>query len=136
MRAIDVDALKEHKFVGNKFVQIGGRTNGKTLENINKAYQQGWNDCIDAIIDNAPTVEIRDNYDIGYAKGHIDGVLQGEKLYARPTGEWINDFRSDYEPFMQRGWKCTNCSKRTTYGKPAFCMYCGADMRGDKNEVN
>ena len=68
---ISREALKEHKFVGNKFVQIGGRTNGKTLENINKAYQQGWNDCIDAIIDNAPTVE--DRYDEGYAQGYIDG---------------------------------------------------------------
>lgn len=53
---ISRSALKEHKFVGNKYMQIGGRTNGKTLENINKAYQQGWNDAIDAIINNAPTV--------------------------------------------------------------------------------
>jgi len=43
MRTIDADALEEHKFVGNKFV-------------IND-YQQGWNDAIDAIIDNASTVE-------------------------------------------------------------------------------
>lgn len=54
---ISRSALKEHKFVGNKYVQSGSRTNGKTLEYINKAYQQGWNDAIDAIIDNAPTVK-------------------------------------------------------------------------------
>ena len=57
MRLIDADELKEHKFVGNKFIQIGGRRNGKTLEAVNQAYEQGWNDAIDAIIDNAPTIE-------------------------------------------------------------------------------
>lgn len=57
MRLIDADALEEHKFVGNKFV-------------IND-YQQGWNDAIDAIIDNAPTV--KDRYDEGYAQGYVDG---------------------------------------------------------------
>lgn len=43
MRPIDADALEEHKFVGNEFVR--------------NDYQQGWNDAIDAIIDNAPTIE-------------------------------------------------------------------------------
>jgi len=57
VRLIDANALLEHKFVGNKFIQLGGRANGKTLEAVNRAYQQGWNDAIDAIIDNAPTVE-------------------------------------------------------------------------------
>ena len=56
--------LKNHKFVGNKFVQIGGRTNGKTLENINRAYQQGWNDAIDAIIENAPAVPEKSQGDL------------------------------------------------------------------------
>ena len=57
MRPIDADTLSEHKFVGNKFIQIGGRRNGKILEAVNRVYQQGWNDAIDAIVDNAPTVE-------------------------------------------------------------------------------
>jgi len=34
------------------------------------------------IIDNAPTVEIRDNFDIGY----VQGLEDGQK---RPQGEWI-----------------------------------------------
>lgn len=57
MRLIDADALEEHKFVGNDFVR--------------NDYQQGWNDAIDSIIDNAPTVE--DRYGEGYAQGYIDG---------------------------------------------------------------
>lgn len=64
MRLIDADNLSGLKFAGNKFVQIGGRSNGKTLEAINRAYQQGWNDAIDVIINDIPTVE-------------------------RPQGEWI-----------------------------------------------
>ena len=69
---ISREDLKEHKLVVTEFVQLGGRTNGKTLESINKAYQQGWNDCIDAIIDNAPTVS--DRYNEGYAQGYKDGM--------------------------------------------------------------
>lgn len=42
-RLIDADELKHHKFVGSVIA--------------NGVYQQGWNDAIDAIIDNALTVE-------------------------------------------------------------------------------
>ena len=99
---ISREALKEHKFVGNKFVQIGGRTNGKTLESINKAYQQGWNDAIDAIIDNAPTVE------------------------ERPQGEWLFDKENSFTIDM---FKCSICGCfGDTHFK--FCPDCGADMRG------
>lgn len=44
-RLIDAKGLEELKFVGIK--------SDKSLEN---TYRQGWNDAIDAIIDNAPTV--------------------------------------------------------------------------------
>lgn len=59
MRLIDADVLNEHKFLSPQYKQIGSRRNGKTLENINLAYQKGWNDAIDAIIDNAPTIEVK-----------------------------------------------------------------------------
>ena len=70
-RHIDADALEEHKFVGNKFV-------------IND-YQQGWNDAIDAIIDNAPTVDMA--FDPQY-KADLQGAYDCGK-YSRPKGEWI-----------------------------------------------
>lgn len=41
MRIIDADALSEHKFPTP----------------LTESYQQGWNDAIDAIVDNALTVE-------------------------------------------------------------------------------
>lgn len=52
----DLIALKEHKFLSPQVKIIGGRHSGKLKEQITQAYQKGWNDCIDAIIDNAPTV--------------------------------------------------------------------------------
>lgn len=57
IRPIDANALKEHKFLTPQVKVIGGRHSGKLKEQITLAYQKGWNDCIDAIIDNAPTVE-------------------------------------------------------------------------------
>lgn len=68
---ISREALKEHKFLTPQVKVIGGRHDGKMREQIIQAYQKGWNDCIDAIIDNAPTVS--DRYDEGYAQGYIDG---------------------------------------------------------------
>lgn len=83
---ISREELKNHKFVGNKFVQIGGRTNGKTLRAINQAYQQGWNDAIDAIIDNAPTVEAFTENDkaLAYCEGYVRG---SHEAYVRPQGD-------------------------------------------------
>lgn len=54
--------LKEHKFLSPQVKVIGGRRCGKIREQIIEAYQKGWNDCIDAIVDNAPTVEPQDRW--------------------------------------------------------------------------
>lgn len=56
MRLIDADELNTHKFLTPQVKVIGGRHNGKTREQIIESYQKGWNDAIDAIIDNVPTV--------------------------------------------------------------------------------
>lgn len=69
-RLIDANALNKHKFLSPQVKVICGRNNGKTKEQIIQAYQKGWNDCIDAIVDNAPTVDI-------------------EEEFERPQGGWI-----------------------------------------------
>lgn len=75
-------------------------------------------------IDNAPTV------DKGYQEGHIDGVLQAEKLYARPQGEWIEGKNGNL--------MCNRCGCEIRYSYlignkpdfPKYCCECGAKMRG------
>lgn len=121
---ISRSALKQRKFVINKFVRIGGRTNGKTLESINKAYQQGWNDAIDAIIDNEPTVTPDMAQVLAYESG---------KSSERPKGKWIktNDYVTcaygciDYV-------KCS-CCKNDSLEEGDYCPNCGADMRGGQD---
>lgn len=68
MRLIDADKLSEHKFT---------RESAKGSD-----YMRGWNDAIDAIVDNEPTV-LADNYSMGYQ----DGVKK--VLSERPQGKWI-----------------------------------------------
>ena len=107
--------LKSHKFLSPQVKVIGGRHNGKTKEQIVEAYQKGWNDCIDAITDNAPTV---------------DAIVNTIEI--RPQGEWYYS--------IDKGWECNQCHeivkdmptcmRKALYN---FCPNCGADMRGDEN---
>lgn len=51
MRLIDADALAKLKFHGYPDIEI-------TPSDVNaEAYKRGWNDAIDAIIDEAPTID-------------------------------------------------------------------------------
>lgn len=90
---------------------------------------------VNSIIDNAPTV------DKGYQEGHIDGVLQGEKLYARPLGKWIYTDKEDKEKGF--GGYCSLCKCdmpigindwKQEYYESKFCPNCGADMKVNKND--
>ena len=63
--------------------------------------------------------------------------ISDKVLEEQPQGEWTNTSPYDDKgecPFCcylsKKYYKfCPNCGKRTTYGKPAFCMYCGAEMK-------
>jgi hypothetical protein len=128
MRLIDADKLPEHKFT---------RESAKGSD-----YMRGWNDAIDAIIDNAPTVEPQKIViippelieklasNVVDVVGNIDWEKAIEAYKARPQGEWIfNTTWQDYE--------CNNCREwtRKRQGElPNFCPNCGADMRGKEND--
>lgn len=121
MRLIDADELGRHKFLTPDAVEAK-----KWLPKETKAYQQGWNEAIDAIIDNAPTV--------------VNEMLTPE----RPQGEWK---ALGFVPSRRYAWcTCSNCGKTTKIyldnndfccitdirNKAVACLYCGADMRGGR----
>lgn len=79
-------------------------------EGISEVYVKGWNDAIDAIVDNAPTVE------------------------ERPKGEWIGRlFGTALCRFSY--FTCSNCGSSTAVNTN-FCPKCGADMREADNDPN
>lgn len=70
------------------------------------------------IIDNAPTV------DLMIARGHSGVVIP----ITRPHGKWIIDISEKDDYMTRRGWRCSACGTRQTYGKPNYCPTCGAQM--------
>lgn len=141
MRLIDADELNTHKFLTPQVKVIGGRHNGKTREQIIESYQKGWNDAIDAIIDNAPTVKLTET--------EIQEILNKRRMTAVANdflialqlkalhGRW-DEIR---EPF---GWddilsaRCSVCGESYPYPEDTgfndivemfkYCPNCGAKM--------
>lgn len=71
-----------------------------------------------------------------------NGRVEWEDIANAPTvdpvkhGRWVDDFRGAEEfPLFRKGWKCSVCGSRNTYGKPKYCMNCGAQMDGVSNET-
>ena len=118
MRLINKDKLYLCKFL-MPCVHTVARGNGKTVQRINQVYQEGWNDAIDAIIDNAPVVE------------------------ERTKGEWESvNFAEDYRDAK---FKCSTCNTVYNYIHfcsiarasgcfPNFCPNCGAYMKEGDND--
>jgi hypothetical protein len=137
MRLIDADKLPEHKF---------------TIESAKGSdYMRGWNDAIDAIVDNEPTVITNSVYEAYCALldeefEHSDSFWittpKGKKINfvkERPQGEWIND--SDDLPVckecgevaLQRVCvKVPQLIQTVHMVRSNFCPNCGADMRGGR----
>lgn len=128
MRLIDADALSKHKFLTLQVKVIGGRRNGKVNEQLVDAYRQGWNDAIDAIIDNALTVDAipnKEGYEM-YNKGYMSGYERGKE--ERPHGEW--ELVHPLQENDTGDYKCSVCGWGGFVIKPTnYCPYCGAEMR-------
>ena len=81
-------------------------------------------------IDNAPTIEIRDNFDIGY----VQGLEDGQK---RPQGEWVLNGISE----VGKDWyKCSICGRtihtnENQLKEYPFC-HCGAEMIKEEGDHN
>ena len=61
-----------------------------------------------------------------YEKGFADARARFEPKH----GEWVDDYDDNAGVFFRRGWRCSVCNYRQSYGKPDFCMRCGAKMDG------
>ena len=114
MRLIDADTLKEHKFVSIDCYLKSNCDNGFPQ------YKQGWNDAIDAIIDNAPTADDWQKYSDELWKN----AYERGKQDARPQGEW-NEIQAGM-------FVCPFCGARPHKDLKNFCAKCGADMRGGR----
>lgn len=94
MRLIDADALLEHKFQEVEF-------HGGSLDAA--SYRQGWNDAIDATVENEPPV---DAVPVRY-------------------GHWIED-PDGWE------CQCSEC-RHLSSCRTVYCSACGARMYGREN---
>lgn len=93
---IDRQALAEKKF---QDVQCKGFGD-------NAAYRQGWNDAIDAIIENEPSADV-----------------QREK-----TAAWVG-----IDEFPHEDWECSACGYIYNGDEPTrYCPGCGARMESEE----
>ena len=135
MRLIDADKLRE------KLDDLGWTTENGFDKRV----------YLDDIVDNAPTVELENKYNIGFYDGFMSAkeniekepekVKEGELIKAytkgfdagvetvRPQGEWIfTDNR-----WGLGNWECDSCHEYSNINSN-FCPKCGADMRGDNDD--
>lgn len=82
-------------------------------------------------IDNAPTVEPDNKYNIGFYDGFMSAKENIEKEPERPQGKWIR-YRDN--PHQPEHIKCSNCGQYWSIAEHDktfdFCFKCGAEMRG------
>ena len=97
MSLIDADKLYKHKF----------KSTSERMD-LDVEYMCGWNDAIDAIMRNAPTVEPKHGY-----------WIERTKVYP----DLLNDSTYNYQ--------CSNCGYMDTHGanvEVPYCWHCGAKM--------
>ena len=146
MRLIDADDLHSHKFLTPQVKAIGDSRGGKTREQIIEAYQKGWNDCIDAIVDNAPTVKLTETEIQEVLNKRCMTAVANDFLIALQLKTLHGKWDEICEPF---GWddilsaRCSVCGESYPYPEGTgfndivemfkFCPNCGAKMEaGDR----
>ena len=83
--------------------------------------------AIKEIIDNAPTVDIKDEIAGAYNEGYMCGNKEAEK--ARPQGEWI---RTGSLGNGNAQYECSNChygDEQAESQEVPYCWHCGAKMQ-------
>ena len=99
-RYINVDAIESKKFISwtcPEFFDEGAREQ--------QAYQIGWNNAIEAVMENEPTADVVE----------------------RKKGEWIFNPTDAIEMMFTKP-KCSECGFESADGGN-FCSNCGAEMQ-------
>ena len=109
-RLIDANALKEQI---DYYIKEAGWS-----EHDNRVL--GW--CKE-FIDNAPTVNIKDQIAGAYNEGYMCGNKEAEK--ARPQGEWVEKEDTPASVY----YCCSNCEMESI-PVTQYCPWCGAKMKG------
>lgn len=78
-------------------------------------------------IDNASTVDIKDEIAGAYNEGYMCGNKEAEK--ARPKGEWAEPMRTKWNEIQAGLLICPFCGATPHKQYKNFCPNCGADMR-------
>ena len=99
MRMIDADALDKVKFHPLPYTHI------TPSDADAESYKRGWNDAIDAIMSEAPTIE------------------------ERKKGKWIVNTYEHAREFWDRETTCSICGYKMGGGTPNYCPNCGARMK-------
>ena len=74
---------------------------------------------------NIENLSLAEIYNRGYQDGSEDGLND-----IRPRGKWIEvPVKRDILHPNGIKYVCTACKRDNCYGKPPFCMWCGADMQ-------
>ena len=109
-RYIDADKLKDIKFNSISKDKYG-------------IYRMGWNDAIDAVVDNEPTADVREN-----VKGRWVEVVDRTEMYDKEgVKTWGMLFQCNQCGFV------LNAVEGHT-GQYNYCPNCGCLMKGVKND--
>ena len=68
-------------------------------------------------------------------KNKVIGLIHTERTAPVKTGKWIEDNDPNADPLFRKGWKCSVCGSRTSYGTPPYCMRCGAKMEANDEQL-
>ena len=80
-----------------------------------------------AVANGRPYNDSRDFISISAAE------IDSAKTIARLQAEWVCKTKSTFPQYQPDEFECSSCKQVSTQ-KYNFCPYCGAGMRGDKND--
>lgn len=85
------------------------------------------------LISRQAAIDVLEWFDQTDPLGHTPAQIVRALPTAEPrTGKWLSVF-VDGLGFNGLMFECSECGKRSA-GRTNFCAYCGADMRGERNE--